>query len=185
MKRFIISAVLLSLCLVLPASLGARDKKPAVDMSGMKHIFLGWIDLGPDNYRTLRYDFREDWVKVIETENLNFQQDFQSKLSTGRTISAARNKEDVNTAGNDLYIKFTDVVIEPDYTGAVILYSLHISVHFIDLKTNTEIASIPDLELNKHFCTLESCLSNDLNMLNEKLQILIVGGKQTKNRDAR
>jgi hypothetical protein len=185
MKRLVISAILLSLCLALPASLGARDKKPAVDMSGMKHIFLGWIDLGSDNYRRLGYSFREDWDKIIERENLNFQQDFQSNLPTGRTVSAAKNKEDVNTTGNDLYIKFTDVAFEPDHTSAFTTYTLHISVHFIDLKTNTEIASIPDLKLDKSFCTLKKCLSIDLNEMNEQMQLLIVGDEQTINRNAR
>jgi hypothetical protein len=47
MKRIVVTSLLL-FCMVLPASLMARDKKPSVDMSNMNRIFLGWIDLDPD-----------------------------------------------------------------------------------------------------------------------------------------
>jgi hypothetical protein len=171
MKRFVISAVLFFLCLTLPSSLAARYIKPVPGISGMKHIFLGWIDLGPDNYRSLGYTLKNDWVKVIEDENTQFQEDFQTKMA-GRSVVMAKNRDDVNTAGNDLYVKFTDAYVDHGYR-------LHVALHLIDLKTNTEITSLPVLNLNSGgICTLESCLSKDLNVLNEKLQLLIVGGKQ-------
>lgn len=175
MKRFVISAALLLLCLALPASLTAGDKKPVADMSNMHRIFLGWVDLGVDSYKTLGYTFRADWANAIDKENVQFQQDLRGKLSSDRIIVAAKNKEDENTAGNDLYVKFTDVSVDSGYR-------LHISVHLIDLKTNTEIASIPNLKLNGHLCELEGCLANDLDVVSGQLQLLIQGLPQKKTR---
>jgi len=169
-KRVTIIAAFLLFCLALPASLGARDKQPAADMSNMNHIFLGWVDLGSGSYKDLGYETKEDWEAVIAKENAGFQEYFQTKM-TGRTVVLAKNKDDVNTAGNDLYVKFVDVSVDHGYR-------LHISVQLIDLKTGTEIASIPNMKLNGHFCTLKGCLAKDLDEVNEKLQLLITGQKK-------
>jgi hypothetical protein len=169
MKRAMTAALLLMMCFAFPTSLEARDKKPVSDMSNLNHIFLGWIDLGSGSYRILGYETREDWEKVIADENTRFQEYFQTKM-TGRTVVLAKNKDDVNTAGNDLYVKFVDVSVDHGYR-------LHIAVQLIDLKTNTVIASIPNMKLNGHFCTLKGCLAKDLDVVNEKLQSLINGTK--------
>jgi hypothetical protein len=167
-----IVASFLMLCLALPTSLHARDKNPAPDMSNMKKIFLGWVDLGSGSYKDLGYETREDWEKVIATENTGFQEYFQTKLSANHTIVLAKNKDDFNTEGNDLYVKFIDVSVDHGYR-------LHISVQFIDLKTNTVIATIPSMKLNGHFCTLRGCLAKDLDVVNEKL-ISRINGLQKK-----
>jgi hypothetical protein len=169
MKRFIAAALFLMLCIGFPTSLQARDKQPVADMSNMNHIFLGWVDIGLDAYKYLGYETREDWAKVIKDENLRFQEDFQTRMH-GRTIVVAKNRDDINTAGSDLYIKFTDAVVARSY-------KLHVTAHLIDLKTNTEIASIPDLVLNGHLCSLSGCIAKDLGAVSEKLQLLIDGGK--------
>jgi hypothetical protein len=169
MKRVMIAILFLVLCIGLPPSAEARSKNPVPDMSGM-NIFLGWIDLGSGSYKDLGYETREDWDKVIASENTGFQEYFQTKM-TGRTVVLAKNKDGVNTAGNDLYIKFVDVSVDHGYR-------LHISVQIIDLKTNTVIATIPHMKLNGHFCTLRGCLAKDLDVVNEKLQSLLNGPKK-------
>jgi hypothetical protein len=169
MKRLAIIATLLLIYISFPTSLAARNNTTSVDMKGMNHIFLGWVDLGSGSYKDLGYVTREDWEKVIATENTGFQESFQTKM-TGRTVVVAKSKDDVNTDGNDLYIKFTDVSVDHGYR-------LHISVQLIDLKTNAVIATIPSMKLNGHFCTLQGCLAKDLDDVNEKLQVLIKGSK--------
>jgi hypothetical protein len=47
------------------------------------------------------------------------------------------------------------------------------SAHLIDLKTNTEIGSIPNLVLNGHLCTLSGCIAKDLGVVTGKLEKLI------------
>jgi len=167
MKRAMIVASFLMLCLALPASLEARDKTPAPDTSNMNHIFLGWVDISLDAYKYLGYSTREDWAKVIKDENISFQEDFQTKMH-GRTVVVAKDKDDVNTAGNDLYIKFTDATVDKGYR-------LHLTAHLIDLKTNTEIGSIPNLVLNGHLCSLTGCIAKDLGVVTEKLGKMING----------
>jgi hypothetical protein len=165
MKRVIAAALFLILCIGFPTPLQAREKNPVPDMSNMNHIFLGWVDISLDAYRYLGYGTREDWAKVITDENIGFQEDFQTRMH-GRTVVVAKDKDDVNTAGNDLYIKFTDATVDKGYR-------LHITAHLIDLKTNTEIGSIPNLVLNGHLCSLSGCIAKDLGVVTGKLEKLI------------
>ena len=170
MKRAMIVASFLMLCLSLPTSLSAHEKNQAPELSNMKNIFLGWVDLGSASYKDLGYATREDWESVIKEENTGFQEYFQTKLSANHTIVLAKNKDDVDTAGNDLYVKFVDVSVDHGY-------KLHITVQLIDLKTNAVITTIPKLVLNGHFCTLKGCLVKDLDVVNEKL-ISTINGTQ-------
>ena len=56
MKRLVVTAVLLLLCISFPTSLEARGikryltKESTVDMRDMNHIFLGWVDLNPEQW---------------------------------------------------------------------------------------------------------------------------------------
>ncbi|MGA3080930.1 MAG: hypothetical protein ABSD44_06065 [Terracidiphilus sp.] len=100
MKRFAISAALFLLCLALPASLAAGGKKEPLPMAGMNRIFVGWVDLDPGSYYDLGYS-REEWEDVILHANLEFQEKLEGQCSHSRTIVAAKDKKDENTAGND------------------------------------------------------------------------------------
>jgi len=164
MKRFATLAVLLLLCIACPASMEAGSKKPTVDMSNVKTIFVGWVDVDPEEYRLLDYSSKEDWLKDIEKANATFQGDLKSKFLAGRTLTMAKNRDDVNTAGNDLYIKFTDVTEDKGYR-------IHMAIHFIDLKTNAEIAMIPldTYSARGHFCLLEGCMEIELHKVGELL----------------
>ena len=164
MKRFNVTAILLLLCIVSPTSMKAGDKKPTVDMSNMKTIFVGWVDVDPEEYRLLDYSSKEDWLKDIEKANATFQGDLKSKFLAGRTLTMAKNRDDVNTAGNDLYIKFTDVAEDKGYR-------LHVAVHFIDPKTDTELALVASdvYSARGHFCLLEGCMEIELHKVGELL----------------
>jgi hypothetical protein len=139
-KRISGITLLLLLCIALPLRMDARSrsvkryltKESTVEMKNMNHIFLGWVDLGPDEWALYGYANKTDWTDLIGSLNASF-----SRCVAGRTITAAKDREDENAAGNDLYIKFSDVRI--DYEN----YHLILSIHFIDPKTNAEIASIP------------------------------------------
>jgi hypothetical protein len=174
MKRFVISVVLF--CLALPVSLAARDKKPVADMKNMNHVFLGWVALDPEEAYDLGYS-KAEWEDVISHENVKFQEYFNKQCTTGsmvgvhttstvprfQTITGAKDSKDEKTSGNDLYIKFSDVSFS---TG----YVLNLSAHFINLKTNTEVASIPSQKYRAHVCGLVGCLEQELDELNQKLQ---------------
>jgi len=168
MKRTILTAVCL-LCVALPALLMAKDKAAPVDLKGMNHVFLGWVDMSADDYHHQGYSTREEYQAVINHANTAFQESCQKALS-GRTLTAAKSHDDQSTAGNDLYIKFSDAVFDHKYR-------LTISVHFIDLKTNAEIGSIPVKTYGAHYCTLEGCMIKELDKVSEELQKEFAGGK--------
>jgi hypothetical protein len=169
MKRRSVIAVLL-LSIALPVVLTAKEKAAPVDLKGMNRVFLGWVDISPDDYHHQGYATREEYLAVINHANTAFQEACQSKAFSGRTMTAAKTKGDENSAGNDVYVKFGDVAYDHGYR-------LHLSVHFVDLKTNTEIGSIPVKTYTAHMCGLESCLIKELDKASEDLQKAFAGGK--------
>ena len=171
MKRFAIAAVALLLCMALPSSTEARGtKQPSVDMSNKNKIFVGWIDLDPEEYRLLDYDTKAQWATVVDNVNSYFQDELKSEYLAGRTLTMAKNKEDVNAGDNDLYIKFTNVSEDKGYR-------LHIAVHFIDPKTGTELAVIPEDRYGAHLCGLEGCIEKELGKIGELINKQVVGKK--------
>ena len=175
MKRLVVTAVMLLLCVSFPTSLTARDKTPSVDMSKMTRIFLGWVDVDPSNFAQLGYT-KTEWIEVIGNANATFQQKCQSKYLAGRTVTLAKDKADENAAGNDLYIKFSDVRVDYDN------YHLILSIHFIDPKTNAEIATIPTRPYYGNDWGLKNYLKAALDEVGTKLGVEITGEPQGKKK---
>src|SRR5208337_4756134 len=168
MKRIIVVTLLL-LGVVLTAPLMAKHKESSVDMKGMNHIFLGWVDISPDDYHHQGYSTREEYLAVINHANDAFQANCQSKVFSGRTMTAAKSRGDEPTAGNDLYVKFSDVTYDHGYR-------LHLSVHFIDLKTNAEIGSVPLRTYKGHLCGLEGCMNKELEEVSSEIRKALASG---------
>jgi hypothetical protein len=172
MKRLTM-AVMLLLCVSFPLpSLAARHKVPrylnkesSVDMSKMNHIFVGWVDLGADDWALWGYQNKTDWTDIIASLNSSFSRN----LVPGRTITSAKDKDDGNAAGNDLYIKFSDVRV--DYNN----YHLILSIHFIDPTTNAEIATIPVRPYYGNDWGLKNYLKAALDEVATKLQVEVTG----------
>jgi hypothetical protein len=167
--RQIAIVTLLLFSFALSAPLMAKQKESAVDMKGMNHIFLGWVDMSPEDYHHQGYSTREEYLAVINRANTVFQTDCQSKVFSGRTMTAAKSRSDESTAGNDLYVKFSDVNYDHKYR-------LHLSIHFIDLKTNTEIGSVPLKTYKAHLCGLEGCMNKELEEVSAELRKELAGG---------
>src|SRR5271169_2722051 len=108
MKRTIVLALWL-LGIALPALLMAKEKAAPVDLKGMNRIFLGWVGISSDDYHHQGYATREEYQAVINHANAAFQEACQSKAFSGRTMTAAKSQADDSSAGNDLYVKFSDV----------------------------------------------------------------------------
>jgi len=173
MKQFVAAAALLLLCISFPLpSQAARHKVPrflnkesTVDMSHMNHIFVGWVDLGADDWALWGYEKKTDWADVIASLNSSFSRN----LVPGRTITSAKDKGDENAEGNDLYIKFSDVRV--DYNN----YHLILSIHFIDPKTNAEIATIPVRPYYGNDWGLRNYLKAALDEVGTKVQVEVTG----------
>lgn len=166
--RQIAIVTLLLFSIALSAPLMAKQKE-SVDMKGMNHIFLGWVDMNPDDYHHQGYSTREEYLAVINHANTFFQTTCQSKVFSGRTMTAAKDRSDENTAGNDLYVKFSDASYDHKYR-------LHLSVHFIDLKTNAEIGSIPLRTYKGHLCGLEGCMDKELEEVSSEIRKALAAG---------
>jgi hypothetical protein len=184
MKRLTFAAALLLLCIFFPTSLAARHKVPrypkkesSVDMSKMDHIFVGWVDLEPDAWALFDFHSRADWTDDITFLNAGFLRGLQTTHLQGRTIIAAKGKADENIAGSDLYIKFSDVRIDYDNEH------MFLSIHFIDPKTNGEIASIPVRPYYGDGHNVTEYLKAALDEVGTKLQVEVAGeapGKKKK-----
>ncbi len=175
MKRLVVTAALLLLCISLPTSLEARGtkrylkKESTVDMKNMNHIFLGWVDLGDEDWGRHGYTAKSDWIDVINSLNASFSRGVQTKYLPGRTVTVAKDKGDEIAAGNDLYIKFSDVQVDYDN------YHLILAIHFIDPKTNQEIATIPVRPYYGNDWGLVNYLRAALDEVGVKLQVEVTG----------
>jgi hypothetical protein len=180
---FVFFAILLLLCISFPTTLAARHKVPrylnkesSVDMSHMSHVFVGWIDLGPDAWALYDFRSRADWTDDIAVLNAGFVRDLQATYLHGRTIIADKDKADENIAGSDLYIKFSDVRVDYDNEHLIL------SIHFIDPKTNGEIASIPVRPYYGDGHNVTEYLKAALDEVGVKLQVEVTGESQGKKK---
>jgi hypothetical protein len=181
MKRLAITAILLLLCISFPASLEASHKVPrylnkesSIDMSHMNRVFLGWVDLEPDAWALYSYSSRADWSDTIAALNAGFARSVQATYLPGRTITAAKDSENEIAAASDLYIKFSDVQVDYENDHLVL------SIHFIDLKTNSEIASIPVRPYYGNASGIKNYLKAALDEVAKKLQVEVTGETRGK-----
>ena len=173
MKRFAIP-VLILLFFLAPAPLTAgrnsvkeyKYKETTVDMSNMKHIFIGWVDLPTEEGALYGYD-KAGWTELMAGVNQSL-----SRCVVDRTVTAAKDKDDVNAAGNDLYIKFQDFRIDYEY------YHVIVGIHFIDPKTNTEIGMIPARPYYGNAWGFKGFMNAAMDKVCEKVQVEVTGKKQ-------
>ena len=165
---------------VLVPSLEARGakrylkKESTADMKGMRRIFLGWIDLVPDDWVLHGYGDKAEWVDVINRLNYFLLRGCQTNFLTGRNVTAAKAKGDEDARDSDLYVKFSDVRISYDE------YRVYLSIHFIDPKTNAELATIPQRPYFGNDWGFERYLKAALDEVAVKLQVEILGGVQKR-----
>jgi hypothetical protein len=178
MKRLGMIAVLLLICIAFPTPSAARNgvkrymtKETTVDMKNMNKVCVGWIDLGAENWVSFKYTQKDAWVTVINSLNTVFVGQLQSSYLPGRTIVAAKSKDDTSAAGCDLNIKFSDVTV--DYND----YHLILSIYFIDPKTGAEIGSIPARPYYGNSWGLEGFLNEALKEVGTKLRVEVSGGR--------
>lgn len=146
------------------------SKETPVDMSAMKTIFLGWVDLPAQGWSLWGYQSEKEWADVIADLNHDFQSSCQGQYLAGRKVTVAKDRNDENAAGNDLYIKFSDVNIDHNY------YGIRLSIHFIDPKTGNEIASVPSrLYYEKRWFKFQLYMRAALDEVSRKIQAEVTG----------
>jgi len=169
MKRSVIIPLLL-LVLAIPLSLPAKEKGKPVDMTNVKTVYIGWVDVNPEDYHLQGYKTKQDWINAINAANEAFQKRCAGlKGMAGKTVTGAKEKGDADAANSDLYVKFTEVNFDHGYR-------LHIAVHFLDPKTNNELGSIPFRTHGAHFCTLSTCLDKELDEVGFEIDKQLASG---------
>ncbi|MCL4488892.1 MAG: hypothetical protein M1570_12280 [Chloroflexi bacterium] len=183
MSRRLLLTLLLA-CLALQPCLAARrrgakiypDKETTTDMAGMNRVFVGWVDFRDDDYAAHGYSSKPEWAaKVVELNN-ELLRLCQGKYLVGKAVTGAKQMGDEGAAGNDLYIKFSDVLI--DYNK----YHLVLAIHFIDPKTNSEIGSLPARPYFGNDWGLVNYLKAALDEVGQKIKVEVVGGDQQKKK---
>jgi hypothetical protein len=147
------------------------NKETTVDMKNMNKIFIGWVDLGADDWGAHGYSTKAEWTNVIDSLNASFNSNLIASDLVGKTLISAKNKDDVNAKDCDLYIKFTDVHVDYDN------YHLILAIHFIDPKTNTEIGMIPIRPYYGNDWGLRGYLNETLKEIGLKLKVEVTGEK--------
>jgi hypothetical protein len=172
MKRIVAVVALLLFFAASPASIGASSVRSNTDMRGMKRIFVGWVNLHPEAFASLDYDTKKDWADEIANVNEYFSSAMTQALPD-RTLTMAKNVDDEDAAGNDLYIKFTDVSEDHGYR-------LHLAIHFIDPKTNAELMTLPLETYVGHVCSLDGCLEKELTKVGDRIKKAVENPPGTK-----
>lgn len=102
-------ALALLLSFVLLMSCSTRTVRQ--EFAGNRHIYVGWLDLGPDYFRSYGYLTRGEWEKDIADLNKGFQEYMGGYLKEFR-VTGARNSTDQPPA-TGFVILFSNVVIDP------------------------------------------------------------------------
>jgi len=133
MKRRLLSASLLFLCgFPFTVDAGARQAKEKTAAPALNRVFLGWVDLVPDDWQLHGFSSKAEWSETVDALNGFFQRSCTSKWLADRTVTGAKSINDVDATGHDVLIKFSDVRIDYDH------YELYLSIHFINPKDNSE-----------------------------------------------
>jgi len=145
-------------------------------MSGMNRILVGWVDFREDDWALHGYENKADWAAKVTILNTELVRLCLPKYLIGKTIVGAKEKGDENAAGYDLYIKFSDVLI--DYNK----YHLYLSIHFIDPKTTNEIGSLPAMPYFGNDWGLVNYLKSALDEASQKIKVEVIGETPKKGK---
>jgi hypothetical protein len=153
------------LVILILACATARASQPPpgqAEAARTRAIFIGWVDISPDDWMALGYENKQPWVDLIKGGNQVFQQLCRRSLKEYEILGAS-DRLDEGAAGGDLRVTFTDVRFD------VNTYALHAAIHFIDSKTATELAVIPTNAYRGGRFSVVSCLNGDLEKLAQRV----------------
>jgi len=147
-----------------------RGQSTAGNVQSKDSVFIGWIDLHPENWAL--YDFRsqQDWEVMINRLNNYFQSQCGLKYLIDKEIKGAVSEKDTNFAGNKLYVKFSDVRFDDKKN------SLYLAFEVIDGETQKSLIKIPQSGYKGKSLTtwgFENILKKSLEKVNIKLNKVI------------
>jgi len=170
-RKSIFFILCISIMFYLVGSVEAKSSKKSssfqgatIELNSYNHIFLGWIDLHEDHWALHGYRSSEVWSSAINRLNNAFQTSCSVNYLTDRKVTGAAFKEDENFVGNDLFIKFSDVLI--DYNN----YNLYLTIDFIDVKTQKILYTFPKTSYYGSAWGFENYFRAALEEVNKKIK---------------
>ncbi len=126
------------------------ETTPTQSLSAYKTIHVGWLDMNEDNFKTYGYETKEAWAKVIEAMNIQQLPGFLKEFLPGKIVTTAKSKSEGVADGVELYIKFSNAQYSSQTSSTAQVFfgrlagsdTLDCTIHFIDVKTNTEIYKV-------------------------------------------
>jgi hypothetical protein len=156
----------LLLAAVLMFSTAVQADRASGQQGGLRYpaIHIGWVDIGPDAWMPLGYENKQQWIDIVSGGNQVFQEGCRSRLR-GHAVVGAKSPQDSGEGGHDLQVRFTDVRFD------VNSYALHAAISFIDSKSGTEVARIPNPKSGYRGgrFSVASCLAGDFEKLAERV----------------
>ncbi len=103
-------------------------------LSGYKSIYVGWLNLDENEWKTYGYGSKNVWASEIRRNNVEGLQVYLREELPGKALFGAQSKDETYGGKGDLFIKFKIINLEPT-TGAFRDASLTVDVEFIDGKS--------------------------------------------------
>jgi hypothetical protein len=145
MKRQFMSSLLLAIILFCGVGCAARYsiKKEAPNNMVPKaysRIHVGWLDLDETNWKKFGYASKDIWNQVIKENYDNGLKPYLQELLPNKKLSFHKSKTDALPTGGDLYITFSDTVVQNKWKAGVGGFDyINTTIHFTNLKTNEEL----------------------------------------------
>jgi hypothetical protein len=124
------------LMVLLPGCVPTHYARSAgVSLSKYNDVFIGWVDLGPGDWKIWDYKSQDEWVGAIDRLNAQFQR-MISDAMPNRNITGAKEPGAKPEPGPGLVITFSKVRIKRD------MRRVEMDVTFSDRKTGEVLFTI-------------------------------------------
>ncbi len=89
-------------------------------------IYVGWMDLGVNNWKSFGYATRQEWEQEIQSQNVNSLQEYTREyMKRWNVIGADSRTSVIPRDPNTLVIKFTNVRLAPTTAQLVCTMSFY------------------------------------------------------------
>ncbi|MBP7738604.1 MAG: DUF4410 domain-containing protein [Spirochaetes bacterium] len=123
-----------------------KETQPGEDLKKYRAVSVGWLDLGPERWKTYDYESQAQWVETINHVNRNAMPDYFKKALSKKEVSFAASRNDAPKK-DGLVIRFSEVeYVQRTSSAAKVMWgtfagsdTLDMTMHFIDGKTGKEL----------------------------------------------
>ena len=111
-----------------------KENPSSPKLSEYKSIYIGWLDLNEDNWKTYGYTSKNIWVSEVKKHNVNGLQEYFKADNPGKTIYGASSKTETYSGKGDLVLKLKLIKLGDALGWAKDDY-LSVDVEFVDGKS--------------------------------------------------